>query len=197
MIANQLLDRIEYIHSKKLIYRDIKPENFLIGCTKSSKKDVIHVVDFGLSKEYIDPVTQQHIPYKVNRPLTGTARYMSINTHLSREQSRRDDIESLGYMFVYFLRGNLPWQGLKVKSTRERYHKIGEVKSAISLEQLCDGLPNEFCIYFTYALNLDFNETPDYNYLRGLFTNLFNQKGFHHDKVFDWSAKSILFVSED
>ena len=113
LIALQMLNRIENIHKHFFIHRDIKPENFLIG--SKEKSNILFLIDFGLSKKYKDSKTNQHIPYKEGKNLTGTLRYMSINNHFGIEQSRRDDLESIGYVLIYFLKGNLPWQGNKGK----------------------------------------------------------------------------------
>ena len=167
LIALQMLNRIENLHKHNYIHRDIKPENFLIGMQE--KANIIHLIDFGLSKRFKNPKTHQHIPYREDRTLTGTARYVSINTHLGIEQSRRDDLESIGYVLVYFLKGVLPWQGLK---NGNRYTRIMEKKLQIPTEILCYGLPEELIFYLNYCKSLRFEDRPDYDYLRGLFIKL-------------------------
>ena len=140
MLADQMISRIEWVHSKNFIHRDIKPDNFLLGLEKESV--TVFLIDFGLSKKYRDTKTHQHIPYKENKNLTGTARYASINAHLGIEQSRRDDLEGVGYVIIYFARGKLPWQGVRAKNKNDKYHKIMEKKMSTPIEYLCIGLPS-------------------------------------------------------
>ncbi|KAF9013993.1 kinase-like protein [Cyathus striatus] len=179
MAAKQMITRVQTIHEKNLIYRDIKPDNFLIGRPGTKGANVVHV--------YRDPKTKQHIPYRERKSLSGTARYMSINTHLGREQSRRDDLEALGHVFMYFLRGSLPWQGLKAATNKQKYEKIGEKKQTTPIKELCEGFPEEFGIYLNYVRKLGFEETPDYDFLRELFTKVMKNNGDIDDGVFDWN----------
>jgi len=189
MLADQLLGRLEYVHTKSFIHRDVKPDNFLIGLGK--RQSVIHIIDFGLAKKYRDPRSHQHIPYRENKNLTGTARYASINTHIGIEQSRRDDLESLGYVLMYFIRGSLPWQGLKANTKKQKYERIMDRKMSTSTEQLCKGYPTEFRSYFEYCRSLRFEDRPDYAYLKRLFKELFYRKGYQYDNMFDWTVLNL------
>lgn len=150
--------------------------------------NLVNVVDFGLANKYRDPNTYLHIPYREKIKLTGTARYASINAHLGIEQSRRDDLESLGYIMLYFLRGSLPWQDLKAATKEEKYNCIMKKKMETSVESLCRGLPNEFVRYLNYTRSLRFDDKPNYSYLRKIFRDLFVNEHFKYDYVFDWTV---------
>ncbi|XP_016046872.1 casein kinase I-like [Erinaceus europaeus] len=214
MLADQMISRLEYVHSKNFIHRDIKPDNFLMGagcrchrCLESPagkrKRNLsiysssepsyaglnqVYLIDFGLAKKFRDSKTGQHIPYREDKNLTGTARYASVNAHLGIEQSRRDDMESLGYVLMYLNRANLPWQGLKAATRQQKYDKISEKKMSTPVEVLCRGLPAEFAMYLNYCRGLRFEEEPDYTYLRQLFRILFKSLNYQYDNVFDWTV---------
>ncbi|CBZ27730.1 putative casein kinase I [Leishmania mexicana MHOM/GT/2001/U1103] len=175
MIADQLLHRIQYFHEKGFVHRDIKPENFVFGCR--SKAHILYIIDYGLSKLYWEVKKNSHIPFAEGRPLTGTARYCSTNVHRGFEQSRRDDLESIAFLLIYFLRGSLPWQGIQAKDQQIKTIKIGETKMATPLEELCKGMPKEFLTYCQYCRTLSFTQKPDYDSLRRLFRDLGKRLG--------------------
>lgn len=182
MIGIQILDLLSSLHSCGFIHRDIKPENFLTGIGSNSK--LIYLIDLGLAKEY---KKRAHIKEVRGKSLVGTARYASINGHLGIELSRRDDLESLGYMLIYFVTGNLPWQGLVADNKQDKYRLIGEKKQSVSLEELCNSsvVPEVLYTYLKYVRSLEFKEKPNYDYLRDLFVKWFITNQFRYD-IFDW-----------
>ena len=184
LIGYQVLTRIEMVHEKGFLHRDIKPENFVIGL--GQKSNMVHIIDFGLSKRYKDKTSGQHIPYRENRDLVGTVRYASINAHLGIEQSRRDDIEGIGYILVYLYLGRLPWQGKQDKA-KPQVSKIMEKKLITPPEILCKKMPIEFSYYFHYCRNLKFEDRPDYNMLKKLFMDvLVSRINLKEEFLFDW-----------
>jgi len=187
LLADQMLTRLEYVHSRNMIHRDIKPDNFLLGTGDTADK--VFIIDFGLAKKYRDSKTHRHAVYREDKNLTGTARYASINAHLGIEQSRRDDIESLGYVLLYFLRGSLPWQGMVANTKKEKYNKINDKKMSTSLEQLCQGYPKEFLEYMQNARAMMFEDTPNYQQLRTAFKQAYIRLKFG-DNQFDWSTST-------
>ena len=194
-IGYQMIQRIEYIHSKGYIHRDIKPGNFVIG--KGDKSKIIYIIDFGLSKRYIDKNNKKHIPYKEGKGLTGTARYVSLFTHYGIEQSRRDDIEGIAYNLIYLAKGKLPWQGVKTKNKKEKHKKIMESKLAYSPEQLCKDLPEEFVNLLKYSRNLEFEENPDYKSIKAMFKEHIVKNGGTMNFEFDWDKAKIEDSKEE
>ncbi|CAA7408770.1 unnamed protein product [Spirodela intermedia] len=185
MLAHQMIKRLEYVHRKSLLHRNIKPKNFLMGMGRHANK--VYIIGFSHGKKFIDTNTHQHISYRENKSLKRTGRYASKNAHHGREQGRRDDLESLGYVLMYLLRGSLPWEDLKGGTKRQKYEKISE-KLSMSIEALCYGYPIEFASYFHYCCSLRFDDEPDYAYLRKIFRSLFNREGFQYDYIFDWTT---------
>lgn len=188
LVADQLLTRIEDLHGQHFIHRSIKPHNLVIGC--GDKKHTIHMIDFGTAMKYRDPTTLGHVPYRTDCSLTQRPSFSSITAHIGIQQSRRDDLESLGYMLIYFLVGSLPWDNITSITRRIMKQKILSCMGETSFDKLCEGCPQEFVTYFEYCRKLRFEEEPDYAYLKRLFRELFERNGFQDDNEFDWDAQS-------
>eukprot|EP01062_Namystynia_karyoxenos_P076939 TRINITY_DN7637_c0_g1_i1.p1 TRINITY_DN7637_c0_g1~~TRINITY_DN7637_c0_g1_i1.p1 ORF type:complete len:449 (+),score=71.61 TRINITY_DN7637_c0_g1_i1:87-1349(+) len=204
-LGRQMVSRLEYMHSKHMVHRDIKPDNFLTGTGR--RAGTVYLIDFGLAKPYRDPKTLVHIPYRTGKGLSGTARYASRNVHLGIEQSRRDDLEAIGYVMVYMLRGALPWQGVVLPAKDQddspgspkrgakdqkqilKTQAIGQCKLNVSFSALCSGLPPEFVEYLRYCSNLRFTDKPDYDRLRALLHSVEQRNGFEDDGEYDWVLK--------
>ena len=195
LFALQCIDRLEFIHSKNIIHRDIKPFNWLIG-----RKDpnVIYLIDFGTSKKYRSSRTGKHIKFINTNKISGSLRYISINGNKGYEQSRRDDLECLGYTLIELSKKNLPWSKIETEEIefKKKFAKILELKCSISPEELSSGLPNQFAEYIKYCKNLEFEQEPDYNYLRNLFIEIINSNKplininkFINLMQFSWMAK--------
>ncbi|KAK1355006.1 Non-specific serine/threonine protein kinase [Heracleum sosnowskyi] len=185
MLADQMIKCVEFLHSKSFLHRNIEPDNFLMGSHRQPNQ--VSIIDFGLSKKYRDSSNLRHITYREDQILNGTATYASENAHFGIEQSRRDDMESLGYVFMYFLRGSLPWQDLKARTENGRIRRIGEIKISPTTEALCGGYPVEFSSYFQHCHSLLFDAKPDYAYLKKIYSDLFIREGFQLDNIYDWT----------
>ena len=190
ILGYQMVNILQYIHDRHIIHRDIKPDNFVMGAQEDNAK--LYILDFGLAKKYRSSRTLVQYPYVKKKKLTGTARYASIHALEAYEQSRRDDLESVGYVLMYFLRGNLPWQGLKVRSKEDRYKKILEKKKETSSQDLCKDFPHEFFEYVDYSKNLEYEENPDYDFLRQKFLDVLKGLNEEMDYIYDWTTKSDL-----
>lgn len=186
------------MHSHFFIHRDMKPDNFLMGCDRQQWK--VFIIDFGLAKLYRDPRTGKHIAFRDKKRLTGTARYASIPTHMGHEQGRRDDLEGVCYIMLYFLKGQLPWQGLPAVSKEDKYKKILDAKVENTGEILCRGLPGKLAEHVVdelrtmveYCRGLAFDETPDYARLQELVRKAFARNELEWDHKYDWMVSPVV-----
>ena len=184
----QMITILEYIHSKNIIHRDIKPENFAMGIDINEK--YVYLLDFGLAKKFYS------YSRKINtKKLTGTANYASINSLKGFEQSRRDDLESLSYVIMYLLKGNLPWINIDALDKYDRYKKILKEKMEINISEFCKNLPIEFEYFFNYCRLLKFEEIPNYEKLKQLFYDVLIKENFQMDYIYDWSSLNKLTIN--
>ncbi|GLV38342.1 Casein kinase Ialpha [Carabus blaptoides fortunei] len=181
-LANQILVILENIHNHSIIHRDLKPDNFLIGRGDNSKN--IYIIDFGLAIKYNNTELDSGEHHFV-----GNAYFASCNAHENCQSAPRDDLESLGYILVYFLHGTLPWCSIDAKSFHERVTKAGEIKLSTTIEELCDGLPEEFSTYLKYCRGLKLTDVPNYEYVRQLFDQVARRMNVSYDNVFDWTKQ--------
>jgi casein kinase 1 len=188
MLADQMISCVQFIHNKNFVLRDIKPENFVMGI--GARASQVFVIDYGLAKKYRDQNTHAHIPYVEGKSLTGTARYASITALRGGEQSRRDDMEALGYVWVYLLKGSLPWMGAKGLTEEAKQARVCRMKSDTPIGELCRDLPEEFAKYLQIVRNLEFTEPPRYCELRALFRNRLVREGFVYDYKYDWATEA-------
>jgi serine/threonine protein kinase len=187
MLADQMLSSVQYLHEKGFCHRDVKPHNFMFGSGGG-----LLIIDYGLAKRYRDAGTRAHVQFCRHAEACGTAAYASLNALRGFECSRRDDLESIAYCLLYFMRGRLPWSGLRALTSEERFRRVAEAKAAISVAELCAGLPAEFAAFFDAVRALAFEEEPQYAVYRGWFRDLFLRKEFVFDGGYDWVAGPVL-----
>ena len=164
-IGIHIIELLKTIHEKGLVHRDIKPDNFLLGLDSDSKR--IFIIDFGFCKSYL--FDGKHVPQKRTHNLIGSRTYASINAHNCIELSRRDDLESLGYMLIYFYAGVLPWQ-----LDTSNVHMNANEHIIRSKQDIMENtnIPKILTNYIRYVRGLGFSEKPHYS----LIINGFNRE---------------------
>ena len=192
LIADQLISRIQALHSYHYLHRDIKPENILIGRGKFA--DLLYLIDFGLSKKF-KKASKEHIRYREGKGFTGNQRFSSNNALVGIEQGRRDDLESICYVLIYFFKGCLPWEGIRQATPSLKKEALIQSKVLLSAEALCEGCPAVFYNFLTYTKSLPFSSKPDNSYLRKIFRDAFVQNEFVYDNWFEWKAQNVYLTN--
>ena len=193
MLGIQMIDRIEYIHSLKIIHTNLKPNSFLLG--KNSKSHILFLSDFGSARKYWK--SNAHIKFSEGKTNFGSTKFLSGNALNGYELSRRDDLESIAYIIIYFLKGCLPWQGLKINNKEEKYKKICEIKNQIASKYLCKDLPEQIETFVEYVKKLEFTDVPNYNYLKDLLKKVIEKLGEKIDFWYDWCTEKPNILPDD
>ena len=187
LIGIQMLERLEWIHSKNILYRDVKPENCLIGL---KDPNLIYIVDFGLCKRYRSSKTGKHIPLRQTGKFNGTMEYASSYVLKGNESSRRDDLISLGYMLIFLYKKNLPWKLPLKEINRTKYLELINKKETNDNGMLFKDIPQEIVEYIKYTTNLKFEQAPDYSFLSSLFKIIIFKMNLNYNKLsFSWINK--------
>ncbi|ESL08818.1 protein kinase [Trypanosoma rangeli SC58] len=187
MLADEMLSRLEFIHSVGYVHRDLKPDNYLLGVGRNARH--LYLIDLGLSVRYRSS-NGKHREMATGKSFVGTSRYASLRTHMGFSQSRRDDMEQLSYILIYLYRGQLPWSGLRIKDRDAREKAIGEIKQKLTTAQICSRCPAQFEGLLAYSRKLEFTESPQYEMCRILITSVLDTIGpnVKHDFLYDWVA---------
>ena len=186
-LGYQMIQILEYIHDKHIIHRDIKPDNLAMG--RNENNGILYLIDFGLAKKFRSSRTLKQFPLTKRKSLTGTARYASINALQGYEQSRRDDLESAGYVLMFLLRGNLPWQNIKIKGKHDKYAKICNKKKEVSSKELGKDFPSQFAEVLEYFKNLGYTEDPNYEMCWKKMVDVIENEEESFDYIYDWTTK--------
>ena len=187
LFAIQAISLLEYVHSKNYLHRDIKPANFLVGNPDNSQ---LYLIDFGNAKKFRSSKTGKHIMYMKSKFIKGALLFLSMNIFRGIETTRKDELESLGLVIIYLFLGSLPWSNEKFYSIKDGFIKIASIRQKFSNEDICKGMPKEMNDYMNYVMSLNYEQCPNYEYLRKLFMNVLAKIGESNEALFSWVDKN-------